>query len=459
MADIPPPPPGFTLNPPKQGASAVPPPPPGFTLNGPVETAASAASAPDNSSILEKLGKTAVNQLKGAADIPRDIGQEFGQAKQAIGTGISRLKKGYDVGDVNETAVGLGQAGLGAMRAVGSPIAGAAQAMVGDPLRQSGLPGAKRIGDVAEFGAGMIGPGVLGKMAGEVPGMVRAAGSIPGRVASSAKVAAGPVSNVADMKQLAAGLYAKADAKGANFTPQLTDKFVSHAAGTLPQTAAGKAVAGPNEVSALVDRLQAIKGKPLSLNEVQEIDEHMGDLIDKQYGVKGLSKEGKHIQDLQTEFRNMVHNAGPGEIQPGANGMDDLKAGRKAWSQAMKMSDIDRLQTRAELSDVPSTVFRNGIKTILANPTKLRGYTPDEQAALRSAVKTGAVDTLLRHFGSRLTPMMAEGAGASIGGLPGFIAGAGIGTAGSAAARAGANLRQGNRAQTLLNTLGKNGTP
>ena len=148
---------------------------------------------------------------------------------------------------------------------------------------------------------------------------------------SAAPVAVGSVvpKSSAEAKQVASAYYDLADRSGGKLTPQFTNKFVDSVAEKAPQTEAGQAVAGQSAVSGLVDRLQALRDKPMTLQGAQEVDEALGGLIDQQYGVRGLSKEGKQIADVQQSFRAQIANAEPGDVEGGVPGsMRSARRGR-----------------------------------------------------------------------------------------------------------------------------------
>jgi hypothetical protein len=216
-------------------------------------------------------------------------------------------------------------------------------------------------------------------------------------------------------KQVASNYYKIADQSGGTLAPQFTNKFVDAVASADKQTEAGRATVGQTEVNKLADRLQAIKDQPMTLQAAQEVDEGIGSLITKEFGVKGLSADGTKLLQIQHEFRDMIENAGPGDVTGGDAGFDALAPARKAWAQSRKLDDLERIQQRAELTDNPATSIRTQIRTLITNRTKARGYSPEEIAALKDAAERGMVGGALHVFGSRLLPLVAGGIGLSHG--------------------------------------------
>src|SRR5207344_791188 len=95
-----------------------------------------------------------------------------------------------------------------------------------------------------------------------------------------------PITTAAQAKTHASGIYKAADAAGGTLTADFAKKWFDKAAAELPQTEAGKVVGGKSPVSDLVARVQSLRDKPMTFQAVQEVDEALGGLIDKEYGVK-----------------------------------------------------------------------------------------------------------------------------------------------------------------------------
>lgn len=303
------------------------------------------------------------------------------------------------------------------------------------------------VGAVSNGAVGLMGGGENTVNAGR-----QAAQNLGDFFASSADAPA----TSAEAKLIASGYYKQANDIGGKLTPGFTNRFISQAQSIAPQTEEGKLFAGETPISKIVGNASQLADKPISLAGAQEIDEHLGQLIDSEYTIKGLTKTGKQLLDLQSTLRNMIQDAGPEDTVGGSEGFDAIANGRKAWSQAAKMQDIERIMTRAEQSDNPATAIKSGVRTLLSNKAGSRGYTPDEIAALKDAGRRGALGSVLHVFGSRLIPIGAGLVGESVGGPIAAAGGAAVGQAGSSMMRAGATALQTNRLQNLLNLLGQN---
>lgn len=307
----------------------------------------------------------------------------------------------------------------------------------------------------AEFKANPLAPPLAARLAAPDAGTAMAVRP-PGAVAPVAAVAP---KTAAEAKAIASAYYDKADQAGGTLTPEFANKFVDAAKKVAPQSEAGLAVAGETPVTALAKRIDALRDQPISLKAAQEIDESLGGLIDKEYGMKGLSKDGKNLLDLQSTFRSMIQDAEPGDVAGGKEGFAAIADGRKAWAQAMKMDDLERIQQRAMGTDNPATGIKSGIRTLLANRSRSRGYSEDEIAALKDAQERGVLGGALHVFGSRLIPQAA-----AVGGFfgSGPIGGAIAGVTSHYAAsgmRAGATRLQNNRLAHAMEILGKGVPP
>lgn len=265
----------------------------------------------------------------------------------------------------------------------------------------------------------------------------------------------GPTTSAA-AKAIASQYYQQAQDTGGVLKPSFTNDFVDQLSQIAPQTAQGKIIAGDTPITQLVQRAQALRDQPLSLPAVQEIDEHLGNLVDQQYGLKGLSKDGRNILNAQSTLRDMVQNASPDDVVGGTDGFDALSNGRQAWNQASKMQQIEKIQNRAAQSDNPATTIKSGVRTLLSNPSYTRGWSDDEISALKNAGDRGVIGGALQTMGSGLVPYVATAVGEGIGGLPGAAIGGGIGHVGSKLAKSAGTALQNSRLADVLTTMGKN---
>lgn len=237
--------------------------------------------------------------------------------------------------------------------------------------------------------------------------------------ASSTSSAFANTPTARDLKGLSSSMYQDAAEKGGVLTPEFTNKFIDEINALKPQTAIGKIVGGKSDFSKFADDIAAIKDRPMSLDELQELDEMIGDAVDSHFVNGSLNKQGKKILDIQSALREMVNNADESQIVGGKEGFDALKGARKAWAQSRKMADLERIQARADNMEQPTTGIKSGVRTLLNNPKRKRGYTQAEKDALKAAGKTGIISDALRLAGSGLVPI----GGGVAGGVPGAAVG------------------------------------
>ncbi len=232
-----------------------------------------------------------------------------------------------------------------------------------------------------------------------------------------------PIPTSEDIKGIASAAYKNAEDKGGILKPEVTDEFLGHLDDIKPKPIAGKVLTSEDkQVLNSIGDFDALKGQPLSLNDVQRLDESLSAKIDTFIDPKtgAPNKTGRQIMDVQDKLRQLVDSADESKIIGGKEGFDSLKEGRALWSTAMRIGDMERIQARAAMYDNPATSLKAGFRTLYNNPNRMRGYNTAEKAAIKRAAESGIVsDTLRTVLGSRLLAMIG---GATGGGTLGAIA-------------------------------------
>jgi hypothetical protein len=259
-------------------------------------------------------------------------------------------------------------------------------------------------------------------------------------------------------KDVANHLYDFADRVGGNLQPQLVQRFVNYLSNLGQRTALGKIsgryVQGAQNFTDLVNDLRSETGRPWSLREVHELDEDLGDMIDADYrNNRGLTKVGRNLLDAQQTLRRMIDDASETDVGGGRAGFQALKSGRQAYSQAMKLSDLERMEARAENAPNPLTELRRQIATLRNNSKRSRGYNTEELKAMTTAGKQGAVNAAVQAVGSRMELLIPLWIEAHSGGITGGLASYGAvktvrGVTGWAARKA--QTRRLNRARDVI---------
>jgi len=258
------------------------------------------------------------------------------------------------------------------------------------------------------------------------------------------------VPNSEQLRKQAGRLYQQADEVGGVLTPEFTDDFIKEINKLTPQTEIGQKITGESAFSRVIERFNSIRGEPINLRAAQELDEFLGDEIDKLTELGKLKKEGRKIFEIQSTLRNMIENAETGKVAGGKEGFEALKEGRKLWSTSRKLSDIERIIERADLTDNPASAIKSGFRTLLNNPNRIKGFNKTEREAIKKAAQTGVVTDLFRTFGSRLISIVSVASGAGVGGTA-------AATAASLASRGAATKLQVGKANRLADLIATQG--
>lgn len=267
---------------------------------------------------------------------------------------------------------------------------------------------------------------------------------------SSGKPPPPPQATADDIKGLSNQAYASAEQQGGLLTPQFTDKFLNEVGKMQPQTQAGKMLAGDSAVTKIAEKMQGLKGRPLSLREAQEIDEFLGDAIDDFTTLGVVNKQGRKLLDMQSNFRRMIDDATPADVVGSKAGFESLKEGRRLWASQARLRDIEKIIARAEMTDNPATAIKTGFRNLYTNPARIRGFSDEERGLIKNAAESGMVGDLLRIAGSRLNPIITTATGA------GGLGGAAASQAASMAARGAATKVQVSKAEKVANTVANN---
>lgn len=259
------------------------------------------------------------------------------------------------------------------------------------------------------------------------------------------------IPNADELKAIGSGLYKEAAELGGTVKKEVSDKFVETIQNMKPQTRLGQAYGGDSEFTKAVDKISdAMKGQPVSLDEAQELDELLGDEIDKFVENGVPNKQGKKLLDIQSAFRNMISEAPEDQVEGGKEGFEALSKARQVWSASRRAADLEKIITRAEMSTTnPDQAIRSGFSALYRNPARMRGFSLEERAAIKKAAESGVVGDLLGIVGSRLGPIISYASGAGLG-ADAASAGASI------AARGARSAVAVGRAKNAANMVSKN---
>jgi len=386
----------------------------------------------------------------------------FSPISQAIRSGISALPSaitqpiGEAAGAVSEGVRGAYQSGINKLSETSAGQA------IGDflmerPNLQSGLT---ELSDTAKA-AGVVASAIpvgkaatsiaapLAKKAEQKIASTKLVKDVSSGVEKTAKVA--PLA-ADDIKVAATNAYKTATDRGGVFNSAFSKKLVNIIDDSKPKPIAGEVLTSQDKILFnTLDEYAPLKGKSLTLDDIQRIDETLGDKIDSLLDAGRVTKPAKKIMDAQQKLRDLVDNTQASDVIGGKVGIDALKDARPLWAAQAKMRDLEKIVTRAELMDNPATGIKTGFRNLYLNDKKMRGYPPEVKALIKKAAETGIVGDLLGIAGSRLNPII----GGAVGGIKGSI----VTNATSMAARGARTKLQVGKAQKVSNAVGEQVRP
>lgn len=369
-------------------------------------------------------GLTARAGLQGLAAIPNMIGDAANAGINLGSMGInaltgSKIPMMQYPGDITESALNqfLPQPETGAEKIAN--FGGQALASFGSPGSSMLEAGAKAVAPVADAAIAKLAPKT---------GTALATVEKPNLPVAASDVFAASREN-----------YNKLPLETKALDESGTNDFLGKINDLKKEPATVTAAFGKDAARDIVDNLNSVfTGKSLNLDEVAGIDQRLGREADKFWDAGRMTAQGKEILDIQSHLRDAVENA-PGN--------DVLKQARQDWAAAMRMQDIERIMQRASLMDNPQTGIKTGMRTLLTNQNRIRGFNDAEKALIEKAAKTGVVGDLFRVFGSRLLPIGATATGHPLAALASHAATAGI--------RGIGTKIQGAKAQAVIDQIAK----
>lgn len=318
--------------------------------------------------------------------------------------------------------------------------------------------------NVVGLGANLAGGAGLATKAGDLASGARAA-------INSASDNAGPISF--DLSKFTKGplptsknlfaegdkAYETANAAGAGARPVATNNFLDQAIKTAQQDPNLLAVHGPDEATNYLERLQALRDKPLPLSTAQALDIDLRESAAKAFRA-GDNSLGARYQAIKQALRDNIYNApDPTHVTGGPQGFYALKEGNRLYSQGYQVEDLENAMAKGMENEVPSTgiktQFRKIADDIRVNGPK--GRSEELVDSINEAARTGALTGLLKTMGSRLGPIAAGAVGGMLGAPAGPLGAAiGSGVAGgvsylaTAPFRAGATALQAGKAEAAI---------
>lgn len=335
---------------------------------------------------------------------------------------------------------------------VGGAIAGVVGTGGASLVPRMGTAAAK-VGMAAAEGAGV--GGLYGFNAGEgglenraksaaVGGGVGAltggvAGSIGGRMASKAVNKAIPTTD--DLRATSQKLYDIADKAKVVVRPQAYDKMVNTIA--LKARSAGMDHGVHPKAGAAVTRLLDEVGQPKTLQEMEILRRVLGS------AAKSTEPDERRVASIMIDaMDDQMDNLKASDISSGnlKVGVGALQGARELWKRQAKGEVVEDIFERAGVrsGQFSQSGMENALRTefrqLAMNKKRLRGFTAEEQAAIRKVATGGPVENTLRLLGKFaprgiVSSTLGGGAGYAVGGPVGAAAVMGAGELGKRAAQ------------------------
>lgn len=270
---------------------------------------------------------------------------------------------------------------------------------------------------------------------------------------SGAPAAPEKIYTMKDAKALAAPMFEQARQQGAGMRPSDARQAVSEIRSLTTEGRVGNQLMGGDILTKAADEIETaltpisyrtptgkVTVKP-DYNKVFEADEMFSNLIEREYVVgKGYTPIGRRLIMMQEKLLDAATRSDP-----------DTKnlrgAAKKIYSMSFGLNDLERIASRASMTDNPAQSIKSGIRTLVSNETKMRAFPQQIRVALRDVAEKDDSIQALRVLGSRLNSIIAFGAGNA--------PGAAIGTVGGAVARGGAEALATARLNRVVSDLGR----
>jgi len=291
-----------------------------------------------------------------------------------------------------EKAVQAGAQSMAAIPAVPAPAltknliqqvpAAAAGGMAAQPTIEAvkGLTDSDLAATIAGMGVGAL----VGGAAGKGAGMVTAEKN--------------PIVSMQDVQQRAGRAYTKVDNLGIELNQQSANTLLGqinnrlNAERFLPENAP--------EIQTVLNKYQQIVGRGnVSFNNVDQMRQLANDL---------KSNPDKNVRRLAGEMTSAIDDyvatLSPKDVSAGAGGIDEavktIMDARKDWRNLSRATTLQNILDTADIRAAnpnasEGELIRQGFINLAANKNKMAVFTTDEQNAIKSVAKGGAIDPIL----------------------------------------------------------------
>jgi len=205
----------------------------------------------------------------------------------------------------------------------------------------------------------------------------------------------------AEAKQAATQFYqANAASAGKAMPPEFTNAYIDDLNAAAAIGPMEKATAGETPIGRIAADMQKLRDTPTTLEDAQRTYSRLGDAATEEFRKNGNSENYSQLMQIQSNMRDRIS-------PPDLAGNDPWTLARKAWSQAMKMHDLEQMKARADGTKNPQTSYQTQINNYTNNPARVRGWTDDEIQAAKDSATLGYIGNAIHLLGSRAIPIVA----------------------------------------------------
>ncbi len=267
------------------------------------------------------------------------------------------------------------------------------------------------------------------------------------------------------IKQRSNQAYQAMRAAGANITPGGINGIINKIDTDVGATGKLNSSLHGDYISVMNDLKGAASNGPLSLEELDQFRQLLGDVVNKNTSkIDGAKPAAFKASSAIAALDDAVEQLSGKDLSTGSRAaIDTLNTARTEWARAKRFGQVADIVKRA---DGDANYLKRELKKLADDPKRTRGMSAPEVAALREASRlTGGegIMKMLGKFGIDLgSSRIGNGVGAAVGaGVMGTASGGVAGVAapivGTAARYTQKALARG-KAETLLNTI-ESGAP
>lgn len=243
-----------------------------------------------------------------------------------------------------------------------------------------------------------------------------------------------PTMTAEEMQAQTQAHFAPVDAQirqGATIPADAADAVRKPLVDQIPSDPQKGIAVGDTPLTKLGTDYQGYQGQPMSYDAAVALDRRLTAEKQAAAAQKGGADLARQIGDVQDKVRDAMDNI-PDPSGGDASALAQAKLGRQSYLQYRKQSQLEDIDYNASLlpEDKQDAYRRSQLTSMLRNDNKMRGWFPDERAALETQLKAGNIGSLTNWGLSTIKPVsqaLAGGIGGYIGGPIGAVVAAPVG--------------------------------